>query len=580
MWREGLYRRVRALLRSEALHDEIDEEMRFHIEMRAEENVRAGMSPEEARREAERRFGGLTRMKERGYDVRGGRWLETLWQDLRYGARSLRKNPGFTLVSVLTLAIGVGANTAIFSVVNAVLLRTLPYPDPDRLVMVFETEPQLPTAPVAVPDYRDWKEQNDVFEAMAAGREGSASLAGSGEPQRVSALPVTAGFFEMLGAAPAAGRFFRRDEEQPGSNIAVLTHELWQSRFGSDPSVVGKKIILDGQSVEVVGIAPRGFLFPSVWGLKPGLFVPFAPKKDENTRGTHSIWVMGRLKPGVTVERAQDEMEVISARLTKQYPESNTDIGVRIVPLREQLVGKVETVLLVMFGAVGFVLLIACANVANLMLTRTISRQREIAVRVALGASGLRILRQLFTESLLLSLLGGAAGVLLAAWGVSALVRLSPTDYLPRTGEIGLSAGVLAFTFAASLLTALLFGLAPAFHSARPDPGNALKEGSRAVAGGLRSLRLRRLLVAAEVALGLVLLIGAGLMLRSLQKLMQVDPGFDPDDVLTMRVELPESRYSEVRRRTAFVSGVIERTRGLPGVESAAASSQLPLAGC
>jgi putative ABC transport system permease protein len=509
--------------------------------------------------------------------------MTTLLQDVRYGLRMLLRKPGFTVIAVSTLALGIGGNSAIFSLVNAVLLHPLPYADPNRLVMVFETEPELEKAPVTGPDYLDWKEQSSVFETMAAGTEGSANLTGIGDPQRVTAVPVSAGLFEMLGTTPALGRLFRSDEDQPGHNkVAILTHGLWQERFGSDPEIIGKQITLDGESFDVVGVMPAASVFPRIWGIKPDLWMPLGLKRDESTRGKHWLWVMARLKRGITLKQAQTEMEGIAARLAKQYPHSNSDIGVRVISLREQLVGDVRPALLTLFGAVGFVLLIACANVANLLLTRTVGRQREMAIRAALGASRIRLIRQLLTESVLLSLLGGVAGTLLALWAKDLLICLSPADYLPRASEINLSLGVLVFTLAVSLLTGILLGIVPAMHSARLNLGQSLKEGVRTMAGGVRSRHLRSLLVAAEVALGLVLLVGTGLMLRSLQKLLEVNPGFDPKNVLTMRLELPNSRYPRYpksERAAAFFNGLIERVQTLPGVQVVAATSQLALSG-
>lgn len=506
--------------------------------------------------------------------------MQTLLLDLRYSLRVLRKKRGFTAIAVITLALGIGANTAIFSVVNAVLMRPLPYANPDQLVMVFETEPELERAPVTGPDYLDWKEQSSVFETMAAGTEGSENLTGIGDPQRVTAVPISAGFFEMLGTTPSLGRPFRSDEDQPGHNkVVILTHGLWQERFGSDPDIIGKQITLDDQSCDVVGVMPAAFVSPRIWGIQPDLWMPLGLKRDESTRGRHWLWVMARLKRGVTLEQARTEMEGVAARLATQYPQSNNDIGVRVVSLHEQLVGNVRPALLTLFGAVGLVLLIACANGANLLLTRAVGRQREMAIRVALGASRVRLIRQLLTESLLLSLLGGAAGALLALWAKDLLIRLGPADYLARASEINLSLGVLAFSLAVSLLTGILFGIVPAVHSARPSLDEFLKDGVRTMAGGVRSSRLRSLLIVAEVALGLVLLVGAGLMLRSLQRLLQVNPGFNPKNVLTMRVELPQSRYPKTETAIAFFHGLIERLQGLAGVQAAAATSRLPLSG-
>ncbi|MBO0862223.1 MAG: ABC transporter permease [Chloracidobacterium sp.] len=506
--------------------------------------------------------------------------IADLWQDLRFGARVLMKQPGFTLVAVITLSLGIGANTAIFSFVNATLLRPLPYPDSERLVFVFETEPQLPKAPVTGPDYLDWKESNKVFESMAAGTEGSANLTGVGDPQRVSAIPVSAGFFETLKITPMIGRTFIADDDQPGRDkVAVLTNELWQTRFGADPGVIGRRIMLNGQSFEVIGVTPPKFIFPPVWGLKPDLFVPLALRMNEQTRGNHWLFVMGRLKPGDSREQAQTEMEGLAARLAKQYPDTNSDIGAKVVSMQEHLVANTKASLLILLGAVVFALLIASANVANLFLSRVVSRRREIVLRAALGASRFRLIRQSLVESLLLSLLGGVAGLLLAGWTVEALIAITPAKYLPLTGKVDLNLSVLLFAFGVSVLTGVLTGLVPAWQAARINLNEFLKEGTMRATGGARGPSFRSALVVTEITLGLILLAGSGLMIRSLRKLLEVNPGFDPANVLSMNVDLPESRYHDLNQVETFFKNLIGHTQALPGVESAAIASQLPLGG-
>jgi putative ABC transport system permease protein len=573
-WRKLFRDRLRALLHSEAVHGEIDEEVRFHIEMRTEENVRRGMSPEEARREAERRFGPLARIKEMGYEVRGGGMLETLRQDLRYGARMLLKNPGFTLVAVLTLSLGIGANTAIFSVVNAVLLRPLPFAEPERLVWLWDTQPQLPTAPASLPDFLDWKSQNQSFEHLAAFESGSMFL-DTGDGMRDTPVGlVTPETFALFRVSPILGRTFTDEETLPGRfRVAVLSHAMWQGRFGSDPNVLGRTIDVSGAPYTIIGVMPEGFSFPD----RAELWRPLPIDPHKLDRGPHYLRVVGRLKPAVTLAQAQAEMSALAARLAEQYPEKIAGHGVKLELLRDVVVGDIGPALFVLLGAVGFVLLIACANVANLLLARVGVRQKEIAVRTALGASRLRIVRQLFTESLMLSVGGGAAGLLIAAWGVKWLVSMSPGT-IPRVQEIAVDPRVVGYTLLISVATSLLFGLAPALQASRPDLTGALKEGGRGSAGLLRN-RLRSVLVVSEVALSLVLLIGAGLMIRSFAKLNQVDPGFNPDQVLTMGVALLPSKYPDDERVASFYSQLLERAAATPGVASAGAISDLPFSG-
>ncbi|MBO0801177.1 MAG: ABC transporter permease, partial [Blastocatellia bacterium] len=473
-----------------------------------------------------------------------------------------------------------GANTAIFSFVNAVLLRPLPYNNSERLVFIFETEPQLPKAPVTGPDYLYWQEANNVFETMAAGTDGSANLTGTGNPQRVNAIPVSAGLFQTLKVSPLIGRPFSEDDDQPGrDNVAILMNGLWQTRFGADQGVIGKRVQLNERSYEVIGVMPPQFVFPPIWGQKPDLFVPLALRKDETTRGSHWLWVMGRLKPGVKIEQAQAEMEGVSARLAKEYPSTNSNIGVRVISMQEHLVGDTKTALHIMLGAVAFALLIACANVANLSLSRMVSRRREMALRAALGASGFRLLRQSLAECILLSLVGGLAGLFLAAWTVEVLKSSAPAAYLPVTGKVELNLSVLLFTFGVSVLTGVLTGIAPALQAARVNLNNALKEASGRSTGGARGRSFRNTLVMMEIALGVILLTGAGLMIRSLQKLLEVNPGFAPRNLLSMKVDLPDTSYPDTPQVEAFFKNLVDHTRSLPGVEYAAVASQLPLGG-
>ncbi|HJQ70015.1 MAG TPA: ABC transporter permease [Blastocatellia bacterium] len=566
--------RLRALVRREAVIEEIDREMRLHLEMETEANIERGMSPQDARRAALASFGNLGRTRDLAYEVRGGGMIEALWQDLRYGARMFLKQPGFTLIAVLTLALGIGANTAIFSVVNAVLLRPLPFAEPESLVWLWDTLPQLPTAPTSLPEFLDWKAQNQSFEHLAAFQGGKTFLdTGDGTEEARVGL-VTPETFALFRVSPILGRTFTDEETLPGRfRVAVLGQAMWQSRFGSDPNALGRTIDLNGAPYTIIGVMPEGFSFPD----QAELWRPLVIDPKNLDRGPHYLRVVGRLKPAVTLEQAQAEMSALAAQLSKQHPEKNSGHGIKLVPLRDIVVGDIGPALFILLGAVGFVLLIACANVANLLLSRVGVRQKEIAVRTALGASRLRIVRQLFTESMMLSVGGGVAGLLIAVWGVNWLVAMAP-DTIPRVHEIAVDPRVISFTLLISVATSLLFGLAPALQASRPDLAGALKEGGRSSAGVSRNW-LRNVLMIIEVALSLVLLIGAGLMIRSFAKLSQVDPGFNPDRVLTIGVSLLRNKYPEEERVASFYSQLLERAAATPGVVSAGAISDLPLLG-
>jgi len=538
------------------------------------------MSPKEARHAAHRKLGNTTHIREEIYRMNSLGWLESFWQDLRFALRMLRKSPGFTALAVVTLALGIGANTAIFSVIDAMLIRPLPYKDAHRLVLVFETETQLSTAPVTPPDFFDWKEQNHVFEAMAAGTEDSGTLSGIGDPERLEIGPVTAGLFEMLGARPVLGRFFRPDEDQPGHNLVViLSHALWQRKFGSDLNVIGRKVTLYGLLLEVVGVMPKDFRFPPIWDNRPQLWIPLGASRTEEMRGSHMLWVMARLRPGVSLAKARAEMVTIAGRLGKEHPKSNAKIGVNLLPLREYFTRSVLRTLWVLLGAVGFVLLIACSNVASLFVARATARAKEVAVRVTLGASRARLVRQLLTESLMLALLGGLAGILFARWVRDFLLSLSPDNYLKSSGRIDLDLTILGFTLVLSLFSGIIFGLIPALQVSQVQLNQTLKEGARTAGAGTRTRRFRSALVVAEVSLAVVLMAGAGLMVRSLWALLRVDPGFDPRNVLTFRIELPEARYANGDQRINFFQRLLEKIQVLPGVQAVSATSQLPLQG-
>ncbi len=507
--------------------------------------------------------------------------MKTIWQDLHFALRMLRKRPGFTAAAVIALALGIGANTAIFSVVNSVLLRPLGYKEPERLVTIGHSYPKLDLiASVSAPGYIDYRDQTSAFEEIAASSNANYNLTDGGEPERVQGRRVTANFFPLLGVAPALGRPFLAEEDKPeASRVAILSHGLWQRRFGGDPQIVNRTITLNNESYTVVGLMPMEFRFgrDELW--TPIAFTPEQLANDR--RGNEYLGVIARLKQGVTIEKAQAELDFIARRIMEANPEAypaDSGWGVKLKSLNEEIVGNVRPALLVLLGAVGFLLLIACSNVANLMLARAAARGREIAIRTALGASRLRIVRQLLTESLLLALVGGTAGLLLAVWGIDLLVALEPVD-VPRAREIGIDARVLLFTIGLSLLTGVLFGLLPALQASKPELIGKLKEGGRgsAIGGGLRNAR--SLLVVTEIAVALVLLIGAGLMVRSFSRLLNVNPGFQTENVLTMQVALPATKYREPQQRRAFFQELMERLKTLPGVESVGAISNLPLGG-
>jgi predicted permease len=515
--------------------------------------------------------------------------MNPLWQDVRYGARMLLKKPGFTAVAALALALGIGANTAIFSVVNAVLLRALPYEGAERLVTLYtgNDRDEEPRGPISYPNLLDLRGQSETLEYVAGYQEvGTVMSSGGGdEPERVRGVEVTADLFPMLGARAAHGRVFTREEDAEGAApVVVLSDGLWRRRFGADPSVVGREVRmgLAGRGVTVVGVTPPGFKFPPDAAEAVDYYVPFVAENARhsavslNTRSSAFVSAVARLKPGVPFEGAASEVATIAARLEAQYPDANAGRRFRLVPAHEDLVGDYRAALLLILGAVGLVLLIACANVANLLLARAAARGREMAVRTALGASRPRIVRQLLTESLLLSLLGGGLGLLLAMWGVDLLVGLSPAN-IPRLADTSLDPTVFLFTLAVSVLTGVVFGLAPALQASRLDLAESLKEGGRSGAEGARRNRLRSALVISEVAISLVLLVGAGLLLKSFRQLLNTDPGYSPERVLALTVALNTKKFADDDSRAAFFREALERVRALPGVESAAVTRLLPL---
>jgi putative ABC transport system permease protein len=506
--------------------------------------------------------------------------MDGFLNDVRYAIRNLVKRPAFTLIAAITLALGIGANTAIFSSVYALLLKPLPFPELNRVVTVWDTYPGrgVRRNEVAMANYLDWRAQNQSFEQLALYRWWTANLTGIEPPERIQAFLSTANFLDTLGVKPAMGRSFTEEENQPGKNaVAIITHDFWQRRFGGDPNIVGKPITLDGTVRTIVGVMPEKFAYPA----NAELYAPLALTPEVvNSRQFNTYYVVGRLKPGVSVQAAQTDIDNITARLEQQYPETNTGSRATVFPIIADTVRKYEMGLWMGMAAVAFVLLIACANVANLMLARASGRQREIALRAALGASRWRIIRQLLTESSIVALIGGALGVLVAVWGIDALRAANPGDaakFAPGWHQLGINLAVLVFTVALSLLSGLLFGLAPALEVSKPNLNDALKEGSRQSSG--RSHRLRSSLVVAEVALSLVLLVGAGLFFRSFITVFKTDPGFNPDNVLTMSLILTSTKYKDEPQKTAFFSELLQRVKAKPGVESVAAVNFLPLGG-
>jgi putative ABC transport system permease protein len=506
--------------------------------------------------------------------------MDRLLQNLRYAVRTLRKAPGFTALVVLTLALGIGANTAIFSVVNALLLRPLPYQEPDRLVRLYETFPLASgegQGSVSVPNFLDWREQTRTFDGLAAYSDGDVNLQGVDRPERLSSVTATANLFSLLGARPRLGRTFVPTDDEPGAPpVVVLSEGLWEQRFGGDPGVLGETILLDGQAHTVVGVMPERFRFPA-GAARTDVWLPlkFTPSQAEN-RGSHWMAVLGRLRPGATLEAAGAEMSQIAARIEEQYPDQQEGRGIKLVPLRETVVGKVRPALLVLLGAAGLVLLIACANAANLLLARSAARRREIAIRTALGAGRGRVIGQFLTEALLLALAGAVLGLALAAAGIRVLVGLAGPS-LPRAGEIGFDAGVVAFLVLVTGLTAVGFGLAPALQASGIRLHEDLKEGSGKASAGRSGQRFRSALVVSQIALSLVLLIGAGLLMKTFVALLSTETGMQTENVLTMNVSIPAQRYPDATATARFFDPVLEQVRSLPEVAAAGWTTHLPL---
>jgi putative ABC transport system permease protein len=569
----------RNLFHKAHVEQEFTEEIQAYLDMLTEEKIREGLTPQEARRNALIELGGVEQVQERVREIRMGQFIETTWRDVRSGVRSLVHSPIFTAVTVLSLALGIGANTAIFSVVNGLLLRPLPYPEPEQIVNVWHTPPQqsfpgLARFSVSPGNYLDWKAQSSAFEQMAVYSYNGLSLSTSNDPLPLIGATVSSDFFSVLRSNAMQGRIFTPDEERPGRDqVVVIGHGLWQRAFGANPNIIGQTLTLNSRSFTVVGIMPAGFEFPR----EAELWVPLAwDDKERQVRSIHDYLVVARLKQNVSLEQAQAEMSTISSRLEQQYPEENRGWGAVVIPLHEDLVGDLRQALLVLFSAVGFVLLIACANVANLMLARGANRQKEIAVRIALGAGRARLVRQLLTESVLLAVTGGLLGLLLAVWGSKMLVRLGS---LPNSGDIGIDTWALGFTLLVSFGVGIIIGIVPALQFTRSSISETLKQGAGRTGGSPIKQHTRKALVISEVALSLVLLIGAGLMIRSFWKLQNVDPGFDTSNALTMSLILTPIRYSEPHQVLAFIDRSVEQIRAVPGVVSVGATSTIPLAG-
>ena len=577
--------RARSLVHRKQMEDELDQELRFHMDKQVEKFRRSGMPEDEAKRQARLAFGAQEKVKEDCREARGTSFLELTVDDAKYAVRQLWANPTFALVMILTLALSIGANSAIFSVINGVMLKRLPYAQPERLVRVFLSSKEYPKFPLNPWDFLDFRARNRSFESMAAFTRGDVQLSGEGEPIRLNGFGVTSGYFRVLGIQPQIGREFDFQAEVPGNGLqAVISDRLWRTRFGAEPGVIGRKVTLNMQPFTIIGVMPRGTEHPGnmyhsvAYGESVDVWWPFSFAGDSNQRGSHFIEGIARLKPGVSTDQASADLNAVMRQIEREHSQGATGWSVLVIPLYSEVVGATRQLLLVLLGAVGIVLLIACVNAANLLLARASARQREIAVRLAMGAPRLRIVRQLLTESLITSLVGGALGLALAFAGVRALVALLPADF-PRANDIHVSGPVLVFTLVVSALTGILFGLAPAMQASHTDPKQGLQHNTRTTTASRNQSRLRSALVMAEVGLACVLLIGAGLMLRTFLNLLHLDPGFQEDHVLTANISLPHNRYSTPELTAQFYSRLAAKMNALPGVVSAGAGSDLPWTG-
>jgi putative ABC transport system permease protein len=570
-----LLRRWRALIHKNELDSELDEEMQFHLERDIEQKVKGGMTLEAARYAALKSFGRVDQSKEECRDARGVTFLENTLRDISYSVRILLKSYAFTFVVVLTLALGIGANTAIFSFANGILLRPLPYPQSDRLAVIDETalKQGVDSMSVSFPNFLDWREQNTVFEDIATYFGSNRfALSGAGEPIEIRGSRISQGLFEILRVSPQLGRTFTANEDRPEEDaVVILGQDLWQRNFGGNPGIIGQKITISNRPRTVVGVMPRAFRFPEV----SELWVPLALTPQTFTRTDHGLSAIARLKDGVSFTEAQTEMHNIAARIEEQNPVTNEGLGVKVISLHESLSGDYRQALLILLGVVGCVLLVACVNVANLMLARATARQKEFALRAALGAGRWQIMRQLLIESLILATVGGALGFALSLWALHLLLTAIPIQ-LPFWMNFGIDLRVLGFTVAITVLTGLIFGAVPALQTSRVDLNDTLKEGGRGTVGARG--RSRSLLVVTEIALSLVLLVGAGLMVQSFLRLRRVNIGLDAKNVLTATVILPQAKYKG-DQRAVFFKQLVERVRGLPGVQAASATATLPLSG-
>ncbi len=570
--RRFLYRILHPVLFRNA-ENELNREINSHLALLQDDFERKGLPPEDARRAAQRAYGGVEQVKELHRDERGFPLLDHLLKDLRFGARSLIKNPLFSLIAIATLALGVGANTAIFSVVDAVLLRPLPFHDSNRLVTLLHDG----SSPVANANYIDWREATHSFETMAAASAWSGNATGSGEPEKLLGLEVTQNLLPMLGVRPLLGRFFRPAEDHPGTDHEViLSHRLWTRKYNANPNVLGQLVLLNGEGYTVVGVMPAGFAFPPFWAVRAELWVPDPMGADLQNRGGNHLRVFAKLRDGVSLTQAQADVAAVTGRLEHQFPGTNR--GVMVRPLKDNVVGDVRAPLVIAMGAVGFVLLITCANVAHMLLARSADREREIAVRIAVGASRRRIATQFLTEGLLLALAGGGAGLLLAFWLNQVLVRLAAT-LLPRAETATIDARIVLFLLGTTLATMLLFALFPALEAAAANTSDALKEGGRSDSGSRRRSGFRSLLISSEFALAFVLVIAAGLLLRSFALLATENPGFNPHGVFSMVVSVQGTKEFAPGPRAVFYDQLLERVRALPGVAAAGGINHLPLAG-
>jgi putative ABC transport system permease protein len=581
-WLTLISLKIKALAKRNQLDRELDEELAFHLAQRERKNRDAGMDDQEARYAARRQFGNATKTKNSSRELWAFASLEALWQDVRFGARMLRKNLGFTFAAVLTLALGIGANTAIFSVVHAVLLRPLPFKDPGRLVRLTEYSPgKVDEAGVPYPDYLEWKKQNSVFEQIAAYFDIDASndivLGARASAERAGYSVVTSSFFDILGVQPALGRAFRDTEDQPGSGkLFVASDALWRESFGCEPAVLGKSYLLDGESYTLIGVMPPGFQFPrgrDVWLSAGSLSV-----REQQDRISHPYHVLGRLRAGVDMHAARAQMDAVAQRLGRIYPATNAGWHVRAIPLLDEFVADVRPSLLVLLGAVFFIFLIACANVINLMLARASTRQYEFAVRATMGAGRSRLLRQNLTETFLIVALSVTGALLLANWGLNAVVSLTGI-HIPRVQTFHLNTAVFLFTAAVGAVTTIVVGVVPVLQVSSVDVLQTLREGQKSSSTSPRTQRLHDLLVISEIAVAILLLSGAGLMLKSFLALNAVDPGFNPHGLITTKIALPGTQYTKSDQTAAFLDRLLERLRGMPAIESASAITTLPLSG-